>query len=139
MPMDLLRVVNPALEVSGSCLSFVDSACDGRHLRCTVQFVFWNHGFGSQSVCLKSRSDSRMCWSSVANPANARDLVVSSEEKVYNVVLKQAALINEQLRSRGDLEVKPKIVVPGSRGALSEAYDRCHEICAEHAKTFYLG
>nr|BAE79553.1 phytoene synthase [Chrysanthemum x morifolium] len=38
-----------------------------------------------------------------------------------------------------DMEVKPDIVLPGTLGLLSEAYDRCGEVCAEYAKTFYLG
>ncbi|CAN1850852.1 Phytoene synthase, chloroplastic [Linum perenne] len=50
----------------------------------------------------------------------------SSEEKVYEVVLKQAALVKE-LQKRTELE-----------DAMA-AYDRCGEVCAEYAKTFYLG
>ncbi|XP_010558661.1 PREDICTED: phytoene synthase 2, chloroplastic-like [Tarenaya hassleriana] len=73
--------------------------------------------------------------SMVASPAG--ELTLSSEEKVYNVVLKQAALVNRQLRSApADVDVKPDVVLPGT---LSEAYDRCGEVCAEYAKTFYLG
>ncbi|GKV00256.1 hypothetical protein SLEP1_g12978 [Rubroshorea leprosula] len=75
--------------------------------------------------------------SAVATPAV--EMAVSSEEKVYNVVLKQAALVKKQVRSTGDLDVKPEIVVPGTLSLLSEAYDRCGEVCAEYAKTFYLG
>lgn len=65
--------------------------------------------------------------------------VLSSEEMVYNVVLKQAALVKKELKSRGDLDVKPDVVLPGTLSLLSEAYDRCGEVCAEYAKTFYLG
>ncbi|XP_076887743.1 phytoene synthase 2, chloroplastic-like isoform X2 [Bidens hawaiensis] len=73
----------------------------------------------------------------VANPSG--NLAISSEQLVYDVVLKQAALVKEQMRSREeDVEVKPDIVVPGTLGLLSEAYDRCGEVCAEYAKTFYL-
>ncbi|XP_022759397.1 phytoene synthase 2, chloroplastic isoform X2 [Durio zibethinus] len=74
--------------------------------------------------------------------ATAGEMAVSSEEKVYNVVLKQAALVKRQLRrSSGDLDldVKPDIILPGTLNLLSEAYDRCGEVCAEYAKTFYLG
>nr|GMC59746.1 phytoene synthase 2, chloroplastic [Ipomoea batatas] len=56
---------------------------------------------------------------------------MSSEQKVYDVVLKQAALVNRRLRSIDNLEVKPDIVLPGDLGVLSEAYDRCGEVCAE--------
>ncbi|GAB2277687.1 hypothetical protein Dimus_012390 [Dionaea muscipula] len=67
------------------------------------------------------------------------EMGASSEQKVYDVVLKQAALVNRQLRSSGDLDVKPDIALPGTLSLLSEAYVRCGEVCAEYAKTFYLG
>ncbi|KAL8211235.1 hypothetical protein R6Q57_005672 [Mikania cordata] len=73
----------------------------------------------------------------VANPSG--ELAVSSEQLVYDVVLKQAALVKEQMRAKEEVEVKPDIVLPGTLGLLSEAYDRCGEVCAEYAKTFYLG
>lgn len=73
----------------------------------------------------------------VANPSG--NLAISSEQLVYDVVLKQAALVKEQIRSREDMEVKPEIVFPGTLSLLNEAYDRCGEVCAEYAKTFYLG
>ncbi|ESQ41706.1 hypothetical protein EUTSA_v10013608mg [Eutrema salsugineum] len=78
--------------------------------------------------------------SMVASPTG--EIALSSEEKVYNVVLRQAALGNKQLRSTSpDLDVKKPqdIVLPGSLSLLGEAYDRCGEVCAEYAKTFYLG
>ncbi|KAF8692379.1 hypothetical protein HU200_039709 [Digitaria exilis] len=75
-------------------------------------------------------------YSSLAvNPAG--EAVVSSEQKVYDVVLKQAALLKRQLRTplvgvrRQDLDMP--------RNGLREAYNRCGEICEEYAKTFYLG
>ncbi|CAJ2652944.1 phytoene synthase 2, chloroplastic [Trifolium pratense] len=67
------------------------------------------------------------------------EVAISSEQKVYDVVLKQASLVKRKLSSTGELEVKPEIVLPGNLSLLSEAYDRCGEICAEYAKTFYLG
>ncbi|RWV80061.1 hypothetical protein GW17_00058717 [Ensete ventricosum] len=67
--------------------------------------------------------------------STAGEVAVSSEQKVYDVVLKQAALVKQQPRSRG----KSDTVIPGSLGLLKEAYDRCGEVCAEYAKTFYLG
>lgn len=72
--------------------------------------------------------------SAVANPAR------SSEEKVYEVVLRQAALVKEQKRER-KLVVKEGAESEGmtSWDLLKEAYDRCGEVCAEYAKTFYLG
>ncbi|GJZ00166.1 phytoene synthase [Tanacetum coccineum] len=62
------------------------------------------------------------------------NLAISSEQLVYDVVLKQAALVKEQIRNREeeDMDVKPEIVLPGTLGLLSEAYDRCGEVCAEN-------
>ncbi|GJX20955.1 hypothetical protein Tco_0223632 [Tanacetum coccineum] len=37
-----------------------------------------------------------------------------------------------------DMDIKPKIVLLGILELLNEAFDRCGEVCAEHAKTFYL-
>ncbi|GFS35296.1 similar to PHYTOENE SYNTHASE [Actinidia rufa] len=66
-------------------------------------------------------------------------MTVSSEQKVYDVVLKQAALVKKHLKTGEDYDVKPDIVLPGTLSLLGEAYDRCGEVCAEYAKTFYLG
>ncbi|KAK6266994.1 hypothetical protein QUC31_017831 [Theobroma cacao] len=90
---------------------------------------------GSESLS----SSSVPLVSSMVATSSAGEMTVSSEEKVYNVVLKQAALVKRQLRPSGDLDVKPDIVVPGTLSLLTEAYDRCGEVCAEYAKTFYLG
>ncbi|KAE8659478.1 Phytoene synthase [Hibiscus syriacus] len=71
----------------------------------------------------------------VANP------VRSSEQRVYDVVLKQAALVKEQRGKKAlDLE-KTSEKTDGFTDwdLLNEAYDRCGEVCAEYAKTFYLG
>lgn len=73
----------------------------------------------------------------VANPVG--EVAISSERKVYDVVLKQAALVEQQLRKKTTLEVKTDMVVPGTTYLLNEAYDRCGQICEEYAKTFYLG
>ncbi|GAB4836123.1 hypothetical protein Ancab_001039 [Ancistrocladus abbreviatus] len=91
----------------------------------------------SMNVERQKRAEFPVVCSMVANPAG--EMTVSSEQKVYDVVLKQAALVNRQLRSSGDLVVKPDVVLPGTLSLLSEAYDRCCEVCAEYAKTFYLG
>ena len=89
----------------------------------------------------RRRRSSVVSSSLVAHPAGEIDL--SSEEKVYNVVLRQAALVNKQLRSTSpvldDVKKPQDIVRPGSLSLLGEAYDRCGEVCAEYAKTFYLG
>ncbi|XP_066376980.1 phytoene synthase 1, chloroplastic isoform X1 [Miscanthus floridulus] len=82
------------------------------------------------------RASSPAVYSSLAvNPAG--EAVVSSEQKVYDVVLKQSALLKRQLR-KPVLDVRPQdLEMP--RNGLKEAYDRCGEICEEYAKTFYLG
>ncbi|CAN6977236.1 unnamed protein product [Brassica oleracea var. botrytis] len=38
-----------------------------------------------------------------------------------------------------DVKKPQDIVRPGSLILLAEAYDRCVQVCAEYAKTFYLG
>ncbi|XP_010453906.1 PREDICTED: phytoene synthase, chloroplastic [Camelina sativa] len=98
--------------------------------------------WSSSSLVTNTRRRSGVVSSSlVASPSG--EIALSSEEKVYNVVLKQAALVNKQLRSSSyDLDVKKQpqdVVLPGSLSLLGEAYDRCGEVCAEYAKTFYLG
>ncbi|CAA7061515.1 unnamed protein product [Microthlaspi erraticum] len=94
----------------------------------------------SSSMSCTRRRSGVVSSSLVASPTG--EMTLSSEEKVYNVVLKQAALVNKQLRSTSyELDVKKpqEIVLPGSLSLLGEAYDRCGEVCAEYAKTFYLG
>lgn len=88
-------------------------------------------------ACLKNRGPFYVLSSIVANPTG--EMTMSSEQKVYEVVLKQAALVKKQMRSTDDFEAKPDVVLPGNWSLLSEAYDRCREVCAEYAKTFYLG
>ncbi|KAL4335587.1 hypothetical protein GQ457_07G003480 [Hibiscus cannabinus] len=87
----------------------------------------------------KKRSFNRVSAisSAVANPAR------SSEQRVYDVVLKQAALVREQ-RGRRALDLDLDKTSEKADGftdwdLLNEAYDRCGEVCAEYAKTFYLG
>ncbi|THU46839.1 hypothetical protein C4D60_Mb09t09120 [Musa balbisiana] len=59
----------------------------------------------------------------------------SSEALVYDVVLRQAALVGEARRKRA-VEAPP---APLRGDLLDAAYERCGEVCAEYAKTFYLG
>ncbi|KAL8476586.1 hypothetical protein ACS0TY_029036 [Phlomoides rotata] len=81
------------------------------------------------SVCVMSNV--------VAEPAG--EIGLSSEQKVYDVVVKQAALVKRELKSSSDTNMKRGIILPGSVSVLGEAYDRCRQVCAEYAKTFYLG
>ncbi|KAH7533699.1 hypothetical protein FEM48_Zijuj04G0159200 [Ziziphus jujuba var. spinosa] len=107
-----------------------------------------NNGISKRSkMCCSKLSFSTGIFAysgAVANPSR------SSEEKVYEVVLKQAALVREQKgnRDKGALDLnKPNIETDGltNRDLLNEAYDRCGEVCAEHiahdtrTKKSYLG
>jgi 15-cis-phytoene synthase len=68
----------------------------------------------------------------------------ASEETVYAVVLRQAALVEEaaaagtRRTTRKGRCAEEDSGLPGW-GLLADAYDRCGEVCAEYAKTFYLG
>ncbi|XP_047310096.1 phytoene synthase 2, chloroplastic-like [Impatiens glandulifera] len=86
----------------------------------------------------RTRCKTHIVSSMVVNPG-AGEIVMSSEQKVYDVVLKQAALVKNKIKAKADEDVKPEVVLPGSLSVLSDAYDRCGEVCAEYAKTFYLG
>ncbi|XP_054796649.1 phytoene synthase 2, chloroplastic-like [Prosopis cineraria] len=66
----------------------------------------------------------------------------SSEERVYEVVLKQAALVKQQQRKTLDDHLYKDDYTEAdltNGDLLNDAYDRCGEVCAEYAKTFYLG
>eukprot|EP00249_Psilotum_nudum_P019041 c27069_g1_i2 orf=885-1892(-) len=64
---------------------------------------------------------------------------LSSEQKVYNVVLKQASIVDRRPRVNSMMDVSPAMVSANGADLLTEAYNRCGEICAEYAKTFYIG
>ncbi|XP_078428718.1 phytoene synthase 2, chloroplastic-like [Wolffia australiana] len=86
-------------------------------------------GVGQRAKVVRTRR--RVSASLVATPWR------SSEERVYDVVLKQAALVRDQKkRLKGESEIGTTLV---DSGVLEEAYERCGEVCAEYAKTFYLG
>ncbi|KAI3462239.1 hypothetical protein Pfo_018902 [Paulownia fortunei] len=162
MSVALLWVVSPTSDVS-NCTGFLESVREGnraldsfrstarcKNLICNGRL---NKGQKNRRNYSSMNSDLRyaclggsrlvngsrlsLTSSMVASPAG--EITLSSEQKVYDVVLKQAALVKRRLKSSEDLEVKPDIVLPGSLSLLSEAYDRCGEVCAEYAKTFYLG
>jgi hypothetical protein len=75
-----------------------------------------------------------------APPAAAR---TASEEAVYEVVLRQAALVEGAGAAGRTRKGRWSEAAVGGGllgwGLLSDAYDRCGEVCAEYAKTFYLG
>lgn len=87
---------------------------------------------------LERASNFHLVTNVLANPA-AGEVAVSSEQKVYDVVLKQASMVKRKFGSKGEIDARRDIALPGNLSLLSEAYDRCGEVCAEYAKTFYLG
>ncbi|ONK74473.1 uncharacterized protein A4U43_C03F6640 [Asparagus officinalis] len=102
------------------------------------------HQFVEDKKKKKSWSKSKREWSCVPVYSNGYTVSSSfvaspwrsSEEIVSEVVLKQASLVQEQ-RKKGVGE--EEAAAPMSRNLLDEAYERCGEVCAEYAKTFYLG
>lgn len=158
MPVTLLWVVSPSLEVS-NCSGFLDSFRDAKLLdsskfiprdsslirpkkdkkrrwrRCSLSANLKYSCVGHTG--LESTSNLPLLSNVLANPAG--EMAVTSEQKVYEVVLKQASLVKRKLSPLGDIDVKPDIPLPGNLGLMTEAYDRCGEVCAEYAKTFYLG
>lgn len=143
MPLSLVWVVSPSTEVYsgfGVTESLVGrSIFNGRSKKISRKQENWN-SWTFNVAKQQKRGGFPVLSSMVANPTGDMT-VLSSEQRVYDVVLKQAALVNRELRSRDDLDVdvKPDIAVPGTLSLLGEAYDRCGEVCAEYAKTFYLG
>lgn len=138
MSVALLWVVSPCDVSNGT--SFMESVREGnrffdssRH-RNLVPNERINRGGGKQTNNGRKFS---VRSAILATPSGERTM--TSEQMVYDVVLRQAALVKRQLRSTNELEVKPDIPIPGNLGLLSEAYDRCGEVCAEYAKTFNLG
>lgn len=110
------------------------------------------HGRSLFQRSRKSRFSCRVMKFSTGVSAVAANPVRTSEERVYEVVLKQAALVREEKESTKGLYSDTKRT--GSKSSdtsendgvgmkswnlLNEAYDRCGEVCAEYAKTFYLG
>jgi hypothetical protein len=62
--------------------------------------------------------------------------------RVYEAVAKQVAIVErEQSRGRQSplVDVRPDLTPVTTAEMLQEAYTRCGEVCAEYAKTFYLG
>lgn len=111
--------------------------CPSENLRSLFRFVVGNGKKRSRIRCETKFSSGVVpaaLSAAVANPSG------TSEEKVYDVVLKQAALVKKQRREKGvGVGRYGPIDYIGKRDFLNEAYDRCGEVCAEFAKTFYLG
>ncbi|KAL3845060.1 hypothetical protein ACJIZ3_002463 [Penstemon smallii] len=145
-----LWVIFPTSEVSTK-IGFLDSIREGNRFSDPFKSVsrpqnlvcnnLFNNGqkirLNYSSMDLKNGGRFSLKSSMVTSPAG--EVTLSSEQKVYDVVLKQAALVKRESKSRENMEVNPDIALPGSVSLLSEAYERCREVCAEYAKTFYLG
>lgn len=86
----------------------------------------------------RERSDVRTQSSILTDPEGRS--FMTAEQKVYDAVARQAAMVDEVTR-RGELQfdVLPELQPARSTELLEEAYVRCGEVCAEYAKTFYLG
>nr|ABY86651.1 phytoene synthase [Citrus x microcarpa] len=162
MSVTLLWVVSPNPQLS-NCFGFVDSVREENRLFYSSRFLYQHQTrtavFNSRPKQFNNSKKQKRnsypldtdlrhpCSSGIDLPeiscmvaSTAGEVAMSSEEMVYNVVLKQAALVNKQPGGvTRDLDVNPDIALPGTLSLLSEAYDRCGEVCAEYAKTFYLG
>lgn len=165
MPFALLWVVSPTCEVTNG-IGLMESVREGNRIHDSFRSISsqrnlirsgcsrvskgrkYRRSYGSVNADLRYaclgdsglENGRRVFYptsSLVASPAG--EIALSSEQRVYEVVLKQAALVKRQLKSGQELEVKPEINLPGSGSVLSEAYDRCGQVCEEYAKTFYLG
>lgn len=101
-----------------------------------------NYIFNPLRCTDRCKNMSRLCMRSSMVVSPSGELNLTSKQKVYEVVLRQATLVKRQLNSSEmdmDMEVKPDIALPVSLSLLNEAYNRCGKVCAEYAKTFYLG
>ncbi|KAI8536621.1 hypothetical protein RHMOL_Rhmol10G0271900 [Rhododendron molle] len=151
MSVAFIWVVSPNSEVS-NCFGFLESAREGNRLFDSSRYISrdrslichskfkrgnkknWKYSSSNADLSYSysgKKGKSPIVSSLVANPAG--EMATSSEQKVYDVVLKQAALVKKQLKNAEDYDVKPDIVLPGTLSLLSEAYDRCGEVCAENA------
>eukprot|EP00897_Mesotaenium_endlicherianum_P006033 jgi/Mesen1/5458/ME000273S04690 len=62
----------------------------------------------------------------------------SCEERIYEAVVKQAAATQREAMADQGSRSQSR-AQPIDAELLREAYERCGEVCAEYAKTFYLG
>lgn len=158
MSAAMFWVVSPTCEISNG-VGFLDAlkesnrVVDSLRSRSLVGCDRLNRGFRSRGNCGSLNVDLRFSCFAVFNSKNqgrvlpissvatspTGEIALSSEQKVYEVVLKQAALVKRHSASGQDMEVKPEIALPATLSLLNEAYNRCGEVCAEYAKTFYLG
>ncbi|KAM4105375.1 hypothetical protein ACJW30_06G227800 [Castanea mollissima] len=98
----------------------------------------------TQRRCSSNKLSSKPSFSSGVSAYSraVANLSRSSEETVYEVVLKQAALVRKH-RRESELDLKKPVENDGTTtidwNRLNEAYERCREFCADYDNTFYLG
>lgn len=132
-----VRSVHVARLMSGSVVWVVSpketSRSSGFSQFAGVKRRWWRSSSAGWS-CARSASTARRSVSAslVVTPPR------SSEALVYDVVLRQAALVGEARRKRA-VEAVEAPPAPLRGDLLDAAYERCGEVCAEYAKTFYLG
>ncbi|XP_047312807.1 phytoene synthase 2, chloroplastic-like [Impatiens glandulifera] len=90
----------------------------------------WNYFVSSSSR--SSGADFRPSY--IAAAVLEPEIGISSQQKVYDVVLKQAGLLKRvQEDGHEEVIIKPDVVLPGTLSLLmNEAYDRCGEVCEEY-------
>lgn len=100
-----------------------------------------SHRQESGTATVRDKGDLRAQSSALSEPLG-RDFL-SAEQRVFEAVAKQVAIVErEQSRGRraGSLDdVRPDLTPVSTLEMLEDAYTRCGEVCAEYAKTFYLG
>ncbi|XP_027172717.1 phytoene synthase 2, chloroplastic-like [Coffea eugenioides] len=120
----------------------ISMVCPREKSRSPFSFIARNRNSKSNStICFELKfSSAGMVPAAVITDVTSPSRT-TSEEKVYDVVLKQAALVKQKKTDRSIHEKKLLEQRTGniSWDLLNKAYDRCGEICAEFAKTFYLG
>ncbi|XP_024383534.1 phytoene synthase 2, chloroplastic [Physcomitrium patens] len=121
--------------------SLVKLRC-GRNARvvaCATSYSVPPAALTEASVLTRERYGFR-AQSSVTTEPSERSFM-SAEQKVFEVVQKQAAMVNEE-RRRSVMslqDVRSHFMAGSAVNVLDEAYVRCGEVCAEYSKTFYLG
>lgn len=84
-----------------------------------------------------SRERDLRAHSSVVSEPLGRDFL-SAEQRVNEAVAKQVAIVERGVSSSLE-DVCPDLTPVSTLEMLEDAYVRCGEVCAEYAKTFYLG
>lgn len=98
----------------------------------------------TQRRCGSNKLSSKPSFSSGVSAYSraVANLSRSSEERVYEVVLKQAALVRDN-RRESELDLRKPVENDGPTtidwNRLNEAYERCRKFCADYDNTFYLG